>query len=452
MTSWSTNSVLKPLVFLLGLVIAFLAVDFRIAWLINLEFPVSTDGYFYLKELAHRREYGVGYYTSYSPFFWILGSLSRLFSLSELIVFNSTVIISLLVFVGSLAIPVVRAGHWSFAPLLIAAVFSSDLLFFRHYGFPQQSLGAAIVLLGTSIILCSKARSPQIITLSLTLALIGATFHLFAAALFLLLWTALAIRYLSSFALRLALVLTSFIAVAGLVYLADRPILTLEALQWRTSWQLFCVNRGCSRSEWIEFVSITAACISLILLALIPHGRLQQKSFPLLLALAAILLFSPIWSNTGNMNERLAFGAVWLGWFSALVLLCAAPGISLARFDSLPALILGLGLLVANFSERRLPQVSLIEPAILQENRHTINSWLGPTPLIVAPHGIQFQLTYFLAVPAQNSYPKNETDQQLYYLSSVKRPKKSCVSVQDIELSDNCARIPPLWQLKRVRK
>jgi len=160
---------------------------------------------------------------------------------------------------------------------------------------------------------------------------------------------------------------------------------------------------------------------------LIACSRTGRFTVPQKTVLIAVLIWSFFTTLNPSLNHQTGFNKI-VGRLDTLVLLqaatAAALSISLLRqtYNSIitvSANMIFLGLLCWSYF---MPLPVGLRKEYLQEREILINQLKNTervfcnTPLIIAPHGKQFVVTYFLGVPSQQDQPVNSDNNCVYWL------------------------------------
>ena len=438
--------------FILWLLLAVVVVS-RLEWILGIEHIPSTDGYYYLKEIENYARDGHGYYTAFSPYLWLLGTVSRIFGLSAIATFHLAIAASL----GLLSIAFVHRGLSYALPCLLIGLWSSDILFYRHYGFPKQATSIGFFACACRLWVTLPAagerrivgRSIYLGSLACTLALAACT-HIFGAVSVAglgVVQVTLTTRHIeksqwSSLKFFGPIVLTALLLGAIGVYLQYNP---KELFLWSENltcgWLAACQVIVCSNLEHLEFVSfaiIGAACAMTALHALRRSRNPDHRTWEIILYLGAAVLAmqSPIWEIDGHMTVRLAFSSVWFLYLMAGLLLQVKES-AYPKARQFVCAVLIVPLLMKNVFESKKYEVPYYPVASLAKSRETLQTLIPPNAFIVAPHGFQFAITYFLNRRSAQAIPEGAPPKELYEVRRTGR-HSSC-------LSPDCIRLDSQW-------
>lgn len=338
----------------------------RIQWIAAQSYPIATDSFFYLEEFRAYQTGSLGYYTSYSPFFLVWGLAGRALSIAPEVLYGIIIVFSLFLLSYALFRGAIDHG-WRLeeAVLLGTVPWGSDLIFYRHYAFPQQAFAVALALCA----FLPRHRSSVRMAL---LAAGGAVSHLSAAVIV---------------GLQVVLVRWRFqkVVLLGLIVAAGAYLLSTERLIFDFSFSTgiapslvqACTFAQCSPREWYE-----AVCFGLLLAGVAIFGFRSDASRWLLLA--GILLL-PIWSHEGHMLYRLGVTVLW-------IILVGCAQVRLPRFVAM--FLLGVffcgRLLLAGkvYTEKGLPY------RLVADHGVELRRWIANPGSIQAQHGEDFRLRY----------------------------------------------------------
>ncbi len=140
--------------------LAVLAIQMRVDYILTQSWPLDLDGFYYLQELQSRSRFGQGYYHDHSVFFWLFAQLHNVFNLShmgtyQVWVLGSTALMSLGLFglAWPVASPQLKEGSlfgrpfWQWASALMLSIWPwvSDISWYLHYGYLKQSAAWALL-------------------------------------------------------------------------------------------------------------------------------------------------------------------------------------------------------------------------------------------------------------------------------------------------------------------
>ena len=384
----------QALIFAASFTSAVYFINLRLTWIFEFQYPPTTDGFFYLQEIKYRLQNNSGYYVSFSPFFSLISIFANLLNIKdEIFIYRTLVILSLLsfsisgaIFVGS------KKNIW-----LLLAVFQiawiSDVLFFRHYAFVKQSASISFFLLGCSIYLNiarEKSSAKNILCLiSCILIFVGVVTHLFTAAIFagLLLFNFFAKSNLKK--LNFALGTGIAVAVYWIGTLKEKKLFEFFPHKLELSWQTFCGNLLCYEFDYFEYYLYTGIFIYLIGSYIY---RKNKDSVRLFFILGYLLLVLPIWNLESQFVYRAAFSSVWLilfAFFSQLKEDNILDKIALIT-------VLTLMTTVYHFSTHLRVRSIYMPSEKLLEYKNLLQTWIPEDSFVLAPHTMQFKISYFL--------------------------------------------------------
>lgn len=347
------------------LLLALMMVMNRLWWIARQSYPIATDSFFYLEEFRAFQAGAPGYYTSFSPFFLAWGLLGRVGSLPPELLYDVIIVASLLLLSYALAKGAIDRG-WAFqeATLLGSVPWASDLLFYRHYAFPQQAFAIALVLCAVLPQHGNKRRMAL-------LAGCGAISHLSAAAIVGVQVTLIRGTFQK-------ILLTGLVGVVGAYFLSTERLIFDFTLSNGMAPSLVqaCTFAQCSTREWFEVV-----WFGLLLGLAAVHGF---RSTGVWLLVVGILLL-PIWSHEGHMLYRLGMTALWV-----ILALCVQARLARSVAVILLALFFcGRVVLVGKtYTEKGLPY------RLLESRGVDLQRWMPNPGRIYAQHGEDFRLRY----------------------------------------------------------
>jgi hypothetical protein len=367
------------------------------------------------------------------PFFTVWGMVGRFFSLPPHELYNLIVICSLTVLGIALYKSARDRGWESWQSVLVGAVpWFSDLLFYRHYAFPQQALALSLVLW---FILKGQSRSK----VDFGLGVIGAVSHLSAAVLFITYMLLLPVRYQKvGWFIGFLSGISYFLYTSRLIInqSGSYEITMLAPALWQA-----CIFADCSRQEWFEVVFFIF--LFLIMAILMVRLKFQVKLELKVLLVLTFLCLLPIWSRAGHMLYRLGLTANWLIVASAVLMTREKPktsGLMLVAF------VLGVFCLTSKeYTEAGLPY------ELLREKQPALRRWMANPAIIQATHGDNFRLRYaWLSSYNSNStnfYSPVPPERGEVVVSRFKPPFKSCKDSIEIQPDDLCFRLSNDWYL-----
>lgn len=415
----------------------------RFRWIWEKEYPIATDGFFYLLELRSYASDGTGTYTSYNPFFLALTGVQLALNCSPETTYN--ILVSFNILILAVALGITASSSSLIVGLLInTALLGSDTLFFRIYAFPQQALSMGLFVLGLSLLSLPRGNTRKRPILPLALLLLSSVFHLTGAAL-----TAI-VGLVNVLLSRLPLLLRALVGMlgigflAGLIWFADRPVFAFSFTELLPGLPKTCDFTSCSAFEEFEswLYLITASVLFV---------QARGNSLTLILLSTFFLLNVPIWTTEGHMAYRLALTSVWL------LYIAAALASSLYPTARLTTSLWSLSLLVSYFTlDHGTYKDPGIPAQILEQHASIVQRWISPQAVILAPHGTQFRLRYFWHREAVGVPGATIADERQTFILTKRRPKRTCPSLRGLAEIDEqtlqCLQLDRTWSLVRLNR
>lgn len=427
----------------------------RILWIITLDYPRSTGSYFYLNEIRAYLETGKGYYRSYSSFFWLVSLPGRIFGVDELTIYYAAICCSLLFFGAAAAVLAYSRRTRVVLPFLLALPWLSDVIFFRHFAFLEQAFSVSLLFLSFALVYRLRGEDTRFVRIVRGLAVVVSLFcmsmHMFTAALGALMFAAVApfdfmkddVRYWS---LVFALFFIPLAAILG-----DKVVLQLIPAEFAPTWASNCDSQNCSAFEIYEFRLF--ALIYLVILII----TLQQKVRSALLTflLTAWLIFSiPIWNEQTDMAYRLAQATPWLVLL-ALALLCRKAKSPMVTVLVIPVVVFGIA--AGSFLLPR-TRYDLINSDfdVIRKNAVLLSKWVPKDAIVVAPHGMQFVVSYYLRNAALKRLDQQDSSRTVYRIMRLRANKsRRCPDIsllQDEQPGEvNCLQLSPHIRIQRIK-
>ncbi len=451
--AFRADNLLTAFFLLLG-ACAFIA---RIDWLSKRRYPLDYDGFYYLQELASRQLDGKGYYhQGFHPFFSTVSSIGSLFRLEPLQTLHLSILVSLLLFAVALALLAWNTNRRFPAAALFALALQSEPLFYLHYGYTKQGLGTALAACGFALLLFHDFRASRPDRLSfagLICICLGAVTHLFAGVLaavllYLKLWEREGSR--RPVAASAGLLLSGVIALA----LYSRGVFSGLRLESQLAWEWAYSKGWLSSLEVNQYRYYALLGCSVILAAAV--SALRSRMF-WGLALLWLFLTAPIWRTLGGVCQRWLISGV-----PVLLLMASAAFAGLRRrppFETPSCRIVFSGILLIGalmpsmLSSSARPVGPGIPAALFEKNAAILKRWIPESAAVVAPHGIQFQVSYFLKRTAARTAPLHLGPLQLFEIR--RRTAGDCCASLDgateIPLDAGCAALDRFWVITRRR-
>lgn len=411
----------------------------RCTWLFSKDFPNATDSFFYLQEFKSRLQDGHGYYVQYSFFFWFWSQIARITALNEVSLYNLIFISSLLIICSSVLIRTCRSNSLLVSLGLIYIFLSSDLLFYRHYAFLKQGFAVSLLLLGLSL------RNVW----GLILVIFASLTHIFACAIaivFLFVFS-LSRIWKKSFAIPAIFFCLIFLG----IYLHFNPKELFQINNFQSSgWWGLCRFFKCSQYEVAEFIIATFSLfiIAICLLQFIPFAGLKVFLAGFLLC---IFLNMPIWTKNGDMLYRLSASSYWI------YLLCLTEAYS-NKLKSLNYVLVLLVICYAccfNFLERKPYSANKLPFSIINQNKQILKAWIPEDSFILAEHGLEFPMTYFIGRKSADKIPSEDKVSkyfQIRYNLSDSEYLEKCSKFADLSHAKDskCVEIDSRWAIYKL--
>ena len=446
-------------------ILLFVSLSIRGYWLSQHYYPISTDGFYYLVQFRSIAETGTPFYTRHQNFNFIPPTANPVLWLGALLVksgfwspesaFTTLVGFSVLLSTSALLLISSHRRYGWLAPLIAAAFVCSDIAFYRLYAFLKQGISLGWFLLALALFARSSPdiedQPPwQRIAPYLACGLSAVT-HTIGGALSLGLL--LVFCGVPPIALYGGLILGGFAVFSTLApdlrdVLFSVPDLWTKA--FTPSVLTMCEFAKCSAFEWAELAIIFAAVVALWLCRSFGHSRVGY------FVLFGILFANvPIWGTESHLNLRLGITALWGAW--------ALFGIGIREEQNdtktnrtVPVVAATASLVIAASC---LPHKSYmrqgVKPELLQTHAGTLALWIVDNATIIAPHGSQFRVTYFLRRNARSSLPEGARSQNLYGLSYGPKDRSSdCIEAPDkfisVASSIRCIKIGEGWVIRKL--
>lgn len=410
----------------------------RLLWFASLEQAGATDSYYYLQDFKHFLSTGRGYYSAYSPFLLLSGSLGSLLSLNEVQILFAVATTSLLLLSVALCLPALFRKEAYLLPALASLPWLSDIVFFRAYAFARQSLSLSVLLFTLSLFFstfrpASKAPPQKIAIFCLILGLLAASLHVLGAALF-----AFALVFLPTLKHRTRGALL-FALLLGVLLYAGENSKSLFAFEGFSLFRFFdgaCLDFHCSAFELAEF-RLMSFCLLLLLLLGLRLTKVKQPFFYYCLT-TALVLNLPIWHQSSGLSQRLSLVS-----FSFL-LCCLSLSPYLYKEIIFPRLLLGLSFASYLLLAITLPHnpYRVVHPSISALQRHSLSlqSLLPKNSFVLAPHGLQFAVSYFSQRASAKTLPLHSSFSPIYKLKSASPAPAHCqaITLQSAENRASC--------------
>lgn len=390
--------------------IALIAVtlEHRLNWLLIKDYPNATDSFYYLQEFKNRLLHGQGYYIKHSLFFSFWTFTAQIFGISALGLYNVIFLASLGIFSAAILIWL-RGKFFTWLPyVLIYFYLASDLLFYRHYAFLKQGFSISILLFGLALIVSSSDKRPLRQIAGLCLIIAAGLMHIFTASIAFVFLLFLAGGKFTQEKLLSAAFLCCALVAAMYLFNDSRQVMVITDIS-SAGWWGTCESLPCSVYETREFQIYSFMFLAFLLSALFinkqGHGRIFYAAL-----LLCIILNLPIWTPEGDMLNRMAASSVWI-FFICLIEAARLSG-AFERAIFLAALCLSI--LCFNMEPRLPYKANRLPFKVLEANKNLIKGWIPEGSFILAEHGLEFAMTYFLDRKAAASLPKTDIIKNYY--------------------------------------
>ncbi|NMC61963.1 MAG: hypothetical protein GYA55_02215 [SAR324 cluster bacterium] len=418
---------------------------YRWHWMKTNPYPLDYDAFYYLTEIKHRIEFGEGYYTHNSLFFFIISALVKISGVNVIDGYYLAVIGALALFACSLYMLQVKETKSLFALAFPALVFNSDALFYLHYGFLKQVWGMAIFTLSLALFAHAsriecwrgilRASALAAFTFSCIFHLSSAVIGLFSATSYLI------------FRGKWKLFAPLLIVAVGIFLLHwsanTKPVLESFQPYFNLPWRWAMAHGWMNSFEYAEYSTYFIASILFVLLT---------KSFSRTQAFVAMLPYLisilPLWSDEFAFRYRLMISS------TSLFFLCLSITLGKACIHERKITISWLIVILCGSRLFFEPGIHKIGPGMpvesLSSNVEKLDRYLPKDAFIVAPHGIQFRITYFLNRPSARRLPKNFPTAKIFFLDE--NSSVNCLPISSLNnrTSDevDCVRLDAKWILR----
>jgi hypothetical protein len=380
----------------------FLGLGQRVRFLQTQPLPIAWDGFYYLQQIRYFSLHGENYYNHHWVWTAIAGTVQRVLGLAPESLYPVIVLGNTGLLTGLVAWLAWRHTAGVYSLVVAAIVPASNQIFYQLYGSLTQMTAFSLLLLSW-VLLLSPAKPVRSMIGIGGLAL-AASMHVFVACLAVLIatfdcpgwpgrWPRFAVPGL-------------FIAVAAGHFLTNpKPFLQASVFAHGRLPTIIPDRPYFTAAEYQEFGLIAVILMALLLVVLYrdrSYGRLWRW---LTLAMA---VFLPVWlviwvdaMQAGSLSDRIAQTAVLLG--------CLPLAIAFGLRDRIGRCYVQCLAVVAavTFSTQFLYTHSAYDAlgpdmpiAALTDHADVIRTWLPATSPVLAPHGIQFRITYLFGNPA----------------------------------------------------
>lgn len=430
----------------------------RLIWLLQHSWPVYYDGFYYLQEIGYRAKTGSGYYHSFSPFFDLAELLVGAFEAPPMVAFRAMVLAGLFIWAIAFVWIGTRLQSALVGLALLSLVIVSNTVFLQFYGHPRQAISLGLLFLGLLALDGDGGSSrPSRVwaLLGMSLTVVAGLFHVYSTSLAIVLlpfvaWKRLPISVIFAGGLGLSLSFGWYLSVS------PKPVLEHLNLAALPDWTYVWSRDFFQSFQYWDFGVTLLGLVGLFVLGLAHRLTSSWTWICWVVALGSLTpVWFPVWyDGVGGFTDRIPNSAVLLfplvvGSFSAGI-----GKLALARVRSTVALlgILGLiGVQMHPFSEQRLGPK--FDPEVLRSNSAALDYWLPEDAFVRAPHGVQFQVTFFLGRTSAREYPSEELRPHQYALEEVFWVPPWCSSPSDypdgIPSKVRCVGLGKTWVISR---
>lgn len=409
-----------------------------------------TDVFFYLQEFRSWLS-GTFYYAPHSPFFFLVTSVGKFLGANEHELFLTTGLLSLTLLSLALTVASFRRETWWYAPLVILIPWSSEILFFRSFAYLKQSLSLSVFLLGGAIVARTLAAPGgshwRMGFVGYAFILLGMSLHKFTALLGL---GTLAIYFSLGLSTKKRNILWLGGLTLGMLLLVVGPTPIVSSNAWQSNGlRNACAYMNCSSFEWMEFL----LALFLSSVAVLFCSREAHRGSRLLLSLAGMyfILNLPIWNKEEGYAFRLATASVGLAYLIGCALMGTCThrrvreGLALTTLFAFAFSPFGL-----TRKSYDAPRAAYVE---LERYRSQLKDWIPADSFVLASHGQQFAVTYFLERASAREYPKEAPD-SLFSLGESTRFPTACTDLRSfsgkVPEMASCVRLTETLYIERL--
>ena len=450
MKSFTAKSFLKFCFFASSILGYLFLLQDKFKLLAESRYPDDIDAFYYLQELSHWVQFQKGYYSNFS-FFYITSKLGAPFVTDERQLYYLISYSSLFMLSFAFALFFFNRRAYFLLPAVLSFPWLSEVIYSLHNSFLRQAFSVSIFILGFVLYLTCKNNSNKFIykTIALLTIFLSASMHMFTAylagliLLFDLLFSHIGLSK-KSWAISI-LLLTAL----TIMYLSGKGVLTIWPLYPEFGWQRVCRIGWCRESEMNDLIYQTLIWFVLIISAI----KLKIQSWPFL-ATAFVWLFLnlPIWNLQSGMADRLGFGASWVLFLS---IFCFYNACRNKKFKHLLIVTVYLGFVILYFLKPKVIYAKSSLPRLeFKEKSEILLNWIPDNSFILAPHGSQFAVTYFLGIQSANKMIFKRNIKNIYKVLRIKNNEDECIDLakeEDLISSDiKCILLNKYYAIKRM--
>ena len=435
---WTSSKIIKLLDLLAAIALLTLAGAVsleRWEWMAKEAFPLDYGGFYYLQEIKHRLDTGTGYYEKFSVFFSAAASLAKVLPCSDVSFLYAVIWSSILVLAAGIAAGVsLKRNSLSLSAVLFYLVWRSDSIFIAHYAYPRQAWAMAVLAVSIALLLHAQAAAERkwLQNLGIALLLVSALFHLFAGVLALILafvlgWPTIKIGK------RATQLLCAGLCLIAAVRLFAQPKFILENIVWNTqavwnwAYDLFWI----SRLQRVEYISYFCAACCFIAIGL---ASAEKRIRYWILWGVFLVLTLPIWKQEfGQYAFRFLRCSSWV-FFIAAMLSLSQPGTKKIQEICGKLVIVALLPVIVFFRQTLEDRPQAIGPGVpaapFADLKDPVKDWLAQDAFVLAPHGMQFRVSYFWDCASATELPRDKVFSAYYRVGFGAPPHKNCLAAQ----------------------
>ncbi len=409
------DKLLKGAYFLFSLVWLFYVLGQRFAWLFEIDYPPTKDGYFYLQEFKIRMLEGRSYYEIKSVFFGVFSFLGNFLGLHEVQLYNFTYLSGLSFFTVAILLLAGKRENLWILPSLCALFWNSDTLFFSSYNFLEYSFSLCFLL----FLFAFYVRSESALTttqkfLWLLIACIPMSMHYFTASCGLLLLACLMPRPRGFYQ---AYLYAGLFFILSVIYaMAQKAGKTIFAESWlrpELGWQVYCRLYGCSPFQESEYWLFTAIWIffALSLFVFKPRSKVTVWLLGIMLFLSL-----PLWNTKNGLATRLALSCIWFG------ILLLSSAVHKNRHYRTFAVVVCLFAATFWFTARHSFWGTVGRPThVFPQYKPFLHKLIPKNSIVFTEHGMQFAVNYYLDIHSTTRRSVTRDYVSQYVLRRVRR-------------------------------
>lgn len=415
--------------------------------------PIDYDSFYYFIELRSYLETGHSYYGNLPFIVGVMAAIVKVFSCSMQAAYGVLFLGSFFVFVGSVSVLAWNSSRLWISPLILFVGSSSQTLFLMHYGYLKQAVAMALVALS----LCAYRvfigfRHVFLKTVLgvcvLALLVISAFIHKFAGVVGILILASLPPKSFQPYIYAAIFVLMGVILMTWGNSFSNFSI--PDHFWWPSAWIRYRERGYMSPFEFYEIYVISFASLFLLW-----KFRTEKPKKLFFWALLSLLLLIPIWDGFIWRAARSAF------WLIALTIALWKwlEGVSEPRRAISQKFILSLSFIYMGLILFLPKEPHFLGPAMplesIERNAKALKAWIPEDAFILAEHGHQYRLTYFLNRRAGRVLSTGPWREDQVFLLECRNPKDACVVAEtfreDSVESLKCLSLDETWQITRAK-